>query len=284
MGERTVTGMSAARRGCAVLISGIVTAGVLGTPAVGGQLDSGVTAVSLATPSTSDVVRNHDFRDGRASWYPSPGASLAVRPSGSVKALVLSNTSRRTRSMIARSASSPVTFAAGTRVKVTAQLRTSIKAGQLALRVQEHAPTTAAPRWRTTPLYRSSLSYRTVTTTLTIGRDGSRVSVRALNLKAKGKQRLFVRSLQVSVVEPPAPVEEWVVNPGCSLGPEGWTRRPTPGSTRSRTRSRPARSRRAPRATPRRPPGRHRRGSRQRDRWCTWRARLSRAGPTDRSG
>ncbi|WP_156366962.1 carbohydrate binding domain-containing protein, partial [Aeromicrobium sp. Leaf272] len=223
MGERTVTGMSAARRGCVVLISGIVTVGVLGTPAVGGQTSEAPTSATVWTPTTADVVRNHDFRQGRAYWYPNAGARLSVGSSGSARSLAVTNTSRRTKSINVRSGVSPTTFAAGTRVTVSAQVRASSSAGRIALRAQEHAAVASAPRWRTSPLVKSSVRYRTLTTTLTIGRDDSRITVRAFNLKAKGRQHLFVRSLKVTVVEPPAKPGEWIPNPGCTSGATGWT-------------------------------------------------------------
>lgn len=183
---------------------------------------AGVTTAVSSDLTARDVLRNPDFRSGARYWYASSGARLTTRPSGSGRALSVSNLSRKTRSINARSGISMVRFAAGTKVTVSGQVRASRNGGKLALRVQEHAATAAPARWRTSTVRRSSLAYRTFTTTLTIARDDSRITVRALNLRAKGKQRMFVRNLRIAVVQPPAQPGEWIPNADCEDGSAGW--------------------------------------------------------------
>ena len=215
MGER-ISGL----RAIAGMISGVVAAGVLGIPAV--TTPASAATVTTAVPTTAEIVRNHDFRQGTRYWYASPGSRLEVRTSGRLKALTVANLSKRTRSMNARSTASTPGFVAGTRVIVTAQVRTSLKGGTIALRAQEHSAG-AAPRWRTSSYYRAQLAYRTITTSIVIAKDGGKVSFKAINLRAKGKQRMWVRGLKVTVVEPTAPAGEWIMNPGCAEGATGWT-------------------------------------------------------------
>ncbi len=224
-GRRSVRGWTVGRAAVVVAVAGTVAVGALAAPTAGAAsaASTSVTTVVGSGLTARDVLRNADFREGTRHWYPSSGARLDNRPSGTLRALAVSNTSKRTRSMVVRSTVSSLRFAAGTKITVTGQLRASRTGGTLALRAQEHASRPAPARWRTSATRRSSTGWRTFSTTLTIARDDSRISVRALNARAKGKQRMFVRALRVSVVEPPARPGEWIPNVDCVDGTSGWT-------------------------------------------------------------
>ncbi len=133
MGERTIAPGRWVPRIGIHLLSGVLVVGAMAAPAsaaLGGgparSLDPGpattTSASATTSPTTAQVLRNHDFSAGRASWHPGDRARLAVQQRSSRRALVVKNHSRRTRDVAAQSSSSLLAFPAGTRVTVTAPM------------------------------------------------------------------------------------------------------------------------------------------------------------------
>lgn len=233
MGERTIAPGRWVPRIGIHLLSGVLVVGAMAAPAsaaLGGgparSLDPGpattTSASATTSPTTAQVLRNHDFSAGRASWHPGDRARLAVQQRSSRRALVVKNHSRRTRDVAAQSSSSLLAFPAGTRVTVTAPMASGLRGGRLALRVTER-PTSGATRIVTGRAVPGSWRYRTVSTTLTIAHEGSRIAVRPVHTRTRGHARFFVRPVRVSAVLPPGRAGEWVPNSSCRSGGLGWT-------------------------------------------------------------
>ena len=215
MGERTIAPGGWVPRIGIHLLSGVLAVGAMAAPASARSLDPGpataTTASATTSPTTAQVLRNHDFAAGRASWHPGDRARLAVQQRSSRRALVVKNHSPRTRDVAAQSSSSLLAFPAGTRVTVTAPMASGLRGGRLALRVTERR-TSGATRIVTGRAVPGSWTYRTVSTTLTIAHEGSRIAVRPVHTRTRGHARFFVRPVRVRAVLPPGRAGEWVPN------------------------------------------------------------------------
>ena len=221
MGERIVTEKNKLPQLLAGVVSGIIAVGALAAPSIG--------SAAPTTDPDAVVVRNADFRAGALYWNRSERTELAIRPSGSELALGLTNTSRSTQSMNVRTTLSPVRFPVGAKVTVSAMVRSSRTGGQLAVRTHEYPFDKPVTRYTTSPIYSSSVDYRTITVTHTITDDDSGVYLRFYHLSAGSGQRMFVRSVHYSVTYPPGsnPTPTPTVQPTQQPSPTPTTAAPT---------------------------------------------------------